>query len=114
MDAKQKKPLLAFYFNSGFREIIPIYPLYAIMFGEHGVSPMELSILFSVWAATALVLEVPTGVLADRFSRKWLIVLSSIFKAATFLVWFLWQEFFRLYAGIYSLVYRFSHPLWRL
>jgi MFS family permease len=93
MQSENKKALLAFYFNSGFREVIPIYPLYAIMFGEHGVSPFELSILFAVWAATGLVLEVPSGALADRFSRKWLIVLSALFKSGAFLSWYLWQEF---------------------
>lgn len=99
MQSGHKKTLFAFYFNSGFREVIPIYPLYAIMFGEHGVSPFELSILFAAWAATGLVLEVPSGALADRFSRKWLIVLSGLFKSAAFLSWFLWQEFFGYLGG---------------
>ncbi len=93
MQPEHKKTLAAFYFNCGFREIIPIYPLYAIMFGEHGISPFELSVLFAAWAATGLVLEIPSGALADRFSRKWLIVLSGFFKSAAFLSWFLWQEF---------------------
>jgi len=99
MQSEHKNTLLAFYFNSGFREVIPIYPLYAIMFGEHGVSPFELSVLFAAWAGTGLVLEVPSGALADRFSRKWLIVLSGFFKSAAFLSWFLWQEFFGYLGG---------------
>lgn len=99
MQPGHKKTLFAFYFNSGFREVIPIYPLYAIMFGEHGVSPFELSVLFAAWAATGLILEVPSGALADRFSRKWLVVLSGLFKSAAFLSWFLWQEFFGYLGG---------------
>ena len=33
------------------REVVLIFPVYAIMMGEHGVSPIELSILFFVWSA---------------------------------------------------------------
>ena len=72
------KALAAFYLNGGIREIIPIYPLYAIMFGEHGVSSFFLSVLFVIWCLTCIVVEVPSGALADRFSRKWLIVASPL------------------------------------
>ena len=81
-----------FFFFNGVREIIPIYPLYAIMFTESGVSAFELSVLFSIWAAVGIVFEVPSGALADRFSRKWLIVISSAFKSAGFISWFLFPD----------------------
>lgn len=84
---------MSFYVNGGVRELIPIYPLYAIMFGEHGVSPMQLSFLFMAWAAVGLVTEVPSGALADRLSRKWLVVLGGVFKSTAFLSWYLWQNF---------------------
>lgn len=87
------KPLLAFYINGAVREIIPIYPLYAVMFTEHGVTPFYLSILFAIWSVTGFVVEVPSGALADRFSRKWLIVASSLFKSLAFLTWYLEQNF---------------------
>ncbi len=89
----QQKPLLAFYINGAVREIIPIYPLYAVMFTEHGISPFYLSVLFAIWSLTGFVQEVPSGDLADRFSRKWLIVASSIFKSLAFLTWYLEQNF---------------------
>ncbi len=63
------------------------------MFGAHGVTPIELSYLFAMWAGIALVSEVPSGALADTFSRKWLIVSSALFKALAFLSWFFWQDF---------------------
>lgn len=92
--ASRQSSINAFYLNGGLREVIPIYPLYAVMFGEHGVSPLELSILFIIWAAVGILLEVPSGALADRFSRKWLIVASGFLKGACFLTWFLWQDFY--------------------
>jgi len=72
---------------------VPIYPLYAVMFVEHGISALELSLLFSIWAAVGIVLEVPSGALADALSRKWLVVASGFLKAAAFLTWFCWQTF---------------------
>ncbi|MDA1301585.1 MAG: MFS transporter [Proteobacteria bacterium] len=88
-----------FYFLGGVREIIPIYPLYAIMFGEHGISPLELSLLFMIWAAVGILFEIPSGALADRFSRKWLIVASSVLKSCAFLCWYCWPEFFGFALG---------------
>ncbi len=90
---EKQRALFGYYANSGVREIIPIYPLYAIMMGEHGVSPIELATLFSIWAAVPILTEVPSGALADRFSRKWLIVASGLIKSLAFLTWYLEQNF---------------------
>ena len=85
--------MFAFYAAGGLREIIPIYPLYAIMFGNHGVSAFELSLLFVIWALVGLITEVPSGAWADTYSRKWIVVASGVFKSAGFLTWYLWQDF---------------------
>lgn len=92
-NASKSTTLTAFYIAGGIREIIPIYPLYAIMFGANGVSAFELSLLFVIWALIGLITEVPSGAWADRYSRKWIVVASGIFKAAGFLTWYLWQDF---------------------
>ncbi|MAV27919.1 MAG: hypothetical protein CMQ05_17745 [Gammaproteobacteria bacterium] len=63
------------------------------MFTEHGVAPFELSLLFSAWALIGIITEIPSGALADRLGRKWLIVASGFFKSAAFMSWFLWQDF---------------------
>ena len=83
----------AFYTTGGLRELVPIYPLYAIMFGAHGISAFELSSLFFIWALVGLVTEVPSGAWADTYSRKWIVVASGLFKSLGFLCWFLWQDF---------------------
>jgi len=69
------------------REVVLMYPVYAIMMGANGISPLELSTLFIVWSAAALVFEVPSGVIADRFSRKRLLVASGFIKGGVFVVW---------------------------
>lgn len=91
--ATANKSLFAFYSAGALREIIPIYPLYSVMFLGNGVSPLELSLLFIIWAKVGLLLEVPSGALADAMSRKWLVVLSGLLKSAAFLTWYFWQDF---------------------
>ncbi|MEM7362841.1 MAG: MFS transporter [Pseudomonadota bacterium] len=93
------RTLSAFYLTGSLRELIPIYPLYAIMFTERGISPIELSLLFSAWALIGIITEIPSGALADRLGRKWLIVASGFFKAAAFLSWFFWQDFYGYLIG---------------
>ncbi|MDL9936776.1 MFS transporter [Gordonia sp. ABSL1-1] len=55
-------------------------------------SPTQISALFVVWSVTAFVAELPTGVVADRFSRRRLIVASPIVTAAGFALWTWWPS----------------------
>ena len=50
--------ITAFYLTGGLRELIPIYPLYAVMMGQDGISAFELSVLFSIWALTGIITEI--------------------------------------------------------
>ena len=81
------------YVYGYLREVVLIFPVYAIMMGEHGVSPIQLSILFIVWSVSALVFEVPSGVLADRYSRKRLLVIAGSVKGCAFIIWWLSPDF---------------------
>ena len=96
---QQNRSILSIYIDSGGGELIPIYPFYAVMFMDHGVSPFGFSVLLVVWSLSAMAAEIPSGALADRFSRKWLMVLGSVLKSAAFGVWFLWQDFFGYMLG---------------
>lgn len=92
-EQRQRRSLFGFYSAGAFREIIPIYPLYSVMFLDNGITPFELSALFIIWALVGLILEVPSGALADAVSRKWLVVASGFLKSLAFVSWFLWQDF---------------------
>jgi MFS family permease len=71
-----------------------IFPYYAIMFNERShLSTLEISILFGWWTLVALISELPTGTLADKYSRRTVIILSDILQALTFVVWFLMPTF---------------------
>jgi predicted MFS family arabinose efflux permease len=68
-------------------ELVPYYPLYALLFLDTGLSEAQVSFLFALWSVTAFVAEVPTGALADRWSRRGALVLASVLQAAAFVVW---------------------------
>jgi len=89
----------AWYSQELLRELVLIYPVYAVMMGRLGVSPLELSILLAVWSATALAFEVPTGTLADRWPRRWILVAGQGLKASCFLLWWLIPTFGGFLAG---------------
>ena len=84
---------VTWYVYGYVREVVLIFPVYAIMMGEHGVSPIQLSILFLIWSASALIFEVPSGVLADRYSRKRLLVAAAVIRGSAFVVWWVLPEF---------------------
>ncbi|MGY1624654.1 MFS transporter [Geodermatophilus sp. SYSU D00965] len=68
-------------------ELVPYYPLYALLFLDTGLSDAQVSGLFAVWSVTGLLTEVPAGVLADRWSRRGVVVLGGVLQAAAFAVW---------------------------
>ena len=58
-------------------ELVPYYPLYALLFLDTGLSEAQISVLFALWSITAFVAEVPTGALADRWSRRGSLMLAG-------------------------------------
>lgn len=76
-----------FYLYAFFNAFILIYPLYAVMFADLGLSPAQISFLFIVWSLTAFLLEVPSGAIADKFPRKYVLIIATLFHAATFAFW---------------------------
>ncbi|MBC8126984.1 MAG: MFS transporter [Gloeobacteraceae cyanobacterium ES-bin-144] len=53
------------------------YPILAVLFVDLGLSLEQYVMLNSVWAASILLLEVPSGALADTIGRKRLLVFAS-------------------------------------
>lgn len=75
-------------------EFIVIYPFYVIMFGDRSqVSAAGIGVLLATWMIVSVIAEVPTGVIADKFSKKWSLVLGHIMQLATFTIWLVWPSF---------------------
>lgn len=68
-------------------DTVALYPLYALLFADTGLSDAEISLLLAVWSVVGIVAEVPTGAVADRFSRRSCLVASGVLQAAGFACW---------------------------
>jgi len=62
------------FFNARF-----YYPVFTVLFLDFGLSLEQFAILNSVWAAAIVLLEVPSGALADTIGRRNLLRMSAVF-----------------------------------
>ncbi|WSY28239.1 MFS transporter [Kribbella sp. NBC_00889] len=64
-----------------------MYPLYQLLFADHGLSAAQISTLFVIWSTTGFVLEVPSGAWADTYSRRKLLVLGALISGLGYAAW---------------------------
>lgn len=76
--------LYAYLFLDDF---VLLYPVYALLFSDTGLSVWQISSLFVIWSCSSVLLEVPSGALADAVSRRLLLVVGPILTAAAFTLW---------------------------
>ncbi|KOG40641.1 MFS transporter [Streptomyces varsoviensis] len=75
------------YAFSALNDLIPFVPVAALRFTDSGLSAWEVSSLFGLLAVSALALEVPSGAWADVVSRRALLALGAVLRAASFTLW---------------------------
>ncbi|MEU6424389.1 MFS transporter [Microbispora sp. NPDC046973] len=68
-------------------DFIVLYPVYALLFAENGLSPAQISSLFVIWSVTGFVLEVPSGVWADLVSRRRLLAVAPLLTGTGYALW---------------------------
>src|SRR5919112_112180 len=74
-------------------DVVPLYPLYALLFTATGLSVAQVSALFAIWSAVAVLAEVPSGAIADRFSRRSCLAAAGVLQAAGYAAWMLLPGF---------------------
>jgi MFS family permease len=70
------------FFNARF-----YYPVFAVIYLDFGMTLEQFAILNSIWAATIILAEVPSGALSDIIGRKKMIVTAGILMVVEMLVW---------------------------
>ncbi|KOG32298.1 MFS transporter [Streptomyces resistomycificus] len=68
-------------------EFVLLYPVYALLFSDTGLSLWQISSLFALWSITGVLLEVPSGAWADAVSRRTLLWVGPLLTAAGFALW---------------------------
>ena len=73
-EIKNIRRFMAFrvFFNARF-----YYPVFSILFLDFGLTLSQFAVLNSVWAATIVLCEVPSGAMADAMGRRKLLVFAG-------------------------------------
>ncbi len=80
-------------------EFGPIYALFTLWFIDNSVTTSQLSAVFVCWSVLVVVLEVPSGALADRVDRRYLIAGAYIARAGGIVAWLAWPSMMGLAIG---------------
>jgi len=63
------------------------YPVFAVIYLDFGMTLEQFAILNSIWAATIILAEVPSGAISDLIGRKKLLVLAGVLMVIELVVW---------------------------
>ncbi|USQ87183.1 MFS transporter [Streptomyces phaeoluteigriseus] len=100
VDAPGVRRLTATLYGYSFLdEFVLLYPVYALLFADTGLSVGQMSSLFILWSATGVLLEVPSGAWADAVSRRLLLWLGPLLGTAGFALWVLIPSYWAFAAG---------------
>ncbi len=84
-------------------------PIALLYFVDRGLTVTEIMLLWSLFSIAILASEVPTGVIADRLSRKWSVVAGRTLSAAALVVFLSTASFSFIIVGY--LAYGLGHAL---
>ena len=90
LDSARVRRLAATLYAYAFlADLVLLYPVYALLFSDTGLSVWQVSSLFVIWSAASMLLEIPSGAWADAVSRRLLLCLAPLAAAAAFALWVL-------------------------
>ncbi len=90
---------LARFFAFAFcYDIVFAYAIYTVLFQMRGLSVLQISLLLMWWSLSAGLFEIPSGALADHWSRRNLLVLAPLIKLLCYVVWYYADGSFLLFA----------------
>ncbi len=73
---------------------VPITALYPIMFERvGGLNFQQIGFLFAIWGIVYLMFELPSGMLADYWSRKYVIAIGDVARGIGLSLWIFWPTF---------------------
>ncbi len=97
-DAACRRFLKDYYLTCFWYDFVFAYAIYTVWFNLRGLTVFQISLLLSWWTVTSIVLEIPTGALADSWSRRKMLALAPLIKSLCFLTWWLADGSFYLFA----------------
>ncbi|WP_406352444.1 MFS transporter [Streptomyces sp. NBC_01635] len=98
-DPRVRRLTTTLYGYAFLEDFVLLYPVYALLFSDSGLTVWQISSLFALWSVTGVLLEVPSGVWADAVSRRLLLWLGPLLTAAGFTLWALVPSYGAFAAG---------------
>lgn len=80
-------------------DFVLLYPVYALLFSDTGLTVWQISSLFCLWSLTGVLLEIPSGAWADAVSRRLLLWFGPLLTAAGFTLWVLAPSYWAFALG---------------
>jgi len=74
------------YLINLFQSLIPAYIIERLFWQERGMNVQMVVYCEIIYAVTVVVFEIPSGILADKFGRKRLLIINGALSAAEFVV----------------------------
>jgi MFS family permease len=87
-ESAYRRFLKCYYLTHFWYDFIFAYAIYTLYFSLRGMSVFAISLLLTWWSIAAMAAEVPTGALADSWSRRKMLVLAPLIKALCFVTWY--------------------------
>jgi MFS family permease len=84
-----------------FYNLIPAYVIERLFWEQRGMTIQMVVYTEIIFAITVVLLEVPTGIIADKWGRKKMIVLSTLLECFMFLILVFATEFWHFAAAIF-------------
>jgi MFS family permease len=82
-----------------FQDFALVYPVYMILFRETGLDHLQTASLLAIWAVAMMALEIPSGIIADIWSRKATVAIGQLLKGSGFLLWLLFPSYWGFAGG---------------
>ena len=90
---KPSRFIKLYYIHQFFFDLIFIYAVEKLFFLDRGIDLAQIGVLLFIWSLMSLVLEVPSGILADRWSRRKMLILSGLLYSICYFIWIFSNSF---------------------
>lgn len=84
-----------------FHNLIPAYVIERLFWEQRGMTILTVVYTEIIYAITVVLLEIPTGIIADRWGRKKMMILNAFFGCCEFFVLLFATEFWHFAAVVF-------------
>jgi len=84
-----------------FHNLIPAYVIERLFWEQRGMTIQMVVYTEIIYAVTVVLLEIPTGIIADKWGRKKMVVLNAFFGCCEFLILVFATEFWHFAAAVF-------------